>query len=184
MREENAHLRDELAKKGDPPWWAKRNIPPRDERPRQTRAQGYGRTCTATPDAIVEHAAATCPDCGHALTGGWTYSSHELIEFPVQPVRVVRHVRIARRCGACGRTVIPRRDPAAEGAVGRSRFNARFHAVVAYWHTLSRLPLRHIQQGLRLLYQVHVSLGELRAVLDTVPVCCPRRTHHCWPDAG
>jgi transposase len=168
LQEENTRLREELAKKGEPPWWAKRNTPPRAERPRKQRAHGAGRACAATPDVVVEHAAVTCPDCGHPLSGGWTYSAHEILEFPVAPVRVVRHVQVARRCGVCGRVVIPPRDPAAEGAVGRARFNARFHAVVAYWHIQGRLPLRIIQQIVRLLYQVQVSLGELRRMLDTV----------------
>ena len=59
----------------------------------------------------LEHAVEVCPDCGHALTGGWEYSSRESLVFPQETVRVVRHVCVARRCGVCGRTVIGRPDP-------------------------------------------------------------------------
>jgi transposase len=69
-----------------------------------------------------------------------------------------------RRCGVCQRRVVPPRT----GSVGRHRFSARTMSVVAYLHILGRLPLRIIQQVLRLLYRVSVSVGELRCMLDAV----------------
>ena len=156
-------LREELGRKGEPPSWAKPKTPQRAKTPRKKRAHGYGRACMADPE-IVEHAVDVCPDCGHPLTGGWAYSSHEEIDLPLGPVRVVRHVRLMRRCGVCGRRVVPPRM----GSVGQHRFSARFMSVVSYWHILGRLPLRIIQQVLHLLYRVSVSVGELRAMLDAV----------------
>ena len=76
LREEVARLRDELDRKGDPPPWAKPKTPPREKTPRKKRGRGYGRACMADPD-IIEHAVDVCPGCGHPLTGGWAYSSHE-----------------------------------------------------------------------------------------------------------
>lgn len=164
LREEVARLREELDRKGDPPPWAKPKTPPRAKTPRKNRGRGFGRACVADPDEIIEHAVDVCPDCGHPLTGGWVYSSHEEIDLPRGPVRVVRHVRLMRRCGVCGREVAPPRT----GSVGRHRFSARTMSVVTYLHIAGRLPLRIIQQVLRWLYQVTVSVGELRAMLDAV----------------
>jgi transposase len=170
LREENARLRDELAKKGGPPSWAKPKTPPRPPKARKRRGKGFGRACVAEPDAIVEHVVDVCPDCGHALTGGWTYSSHEVIDLPVQPAIVTRHVRLMRQCGVCGRRVAPTRASLQDGSVGRHRFSARVMSLVSYWHHRCRLPLRLIQQTLRALTGglLHVSVGEVRAMLDTV----------------
>jgi len=164
LREEVAQLREELGRKGEPPSWAKPKTPTREKTPRKKRGRGYGRACMADPDEIVEHAVDVCPDCGHHLHGGWKYSSHEEIDLPLGPVRVVRHVRLMRECGVCGRRVAPPRT----GSVGQHHFSARTMSVVAYLHILGRLPLRIIQQTLRLLYQLSVSVGELRKMLDAV----------------
>ena len=164
LREEVAQLREEVGRKGAGPRWAKPKTPTREAKPRKERGRGYGRACVAAPDEIIEHAHDVCPGCGQRLTGGWTYSSHEELDLPLGGVRVVRHVRLMRRCGVCGRRVVPPRT----GSVGRHRFSARTMSVVTYLHILGRLPLRTIQQTLRWLYQLRVSVGELRAMLDAV----------------
>ena len=168
LREENARLREELAKKGDPPSWAKPKTPQPAAKPaRKRRERGYGRACVATPDRTVEHAVDVCPDCGQRLTGGWAYSSHEVIDLPVQPATVTRHVRLMRQCGVCGRRVVPARQKLADGSVGQHRFSARVMSLIAYWHHTCRLPLRHIQRTLQTLTGgLAISLGELRALLD------------------
>ena len=168
LRDENVHLREELAKKGDPPAWAKPKTPKPAEKPaRKSRARGYGRACVATPDRTVEHAVDVCPDCGQRLTGGWEYSSHEVIDLPVQPATVTRHVRLMRQCGVCGRRVVPPRATLNDGTVGQHRFSARVISLIAYWHHVGRLPLRHIQQTLHTLTGgLQISLGELRVLLD------------------
>ncbi|MEI8167282.1 MAG: IS66 family transposase [Chloroflexales bacterium] len=166
-REEIAALRAELGKKGGPPSWVKANASPREHQPRKTRAQGASRPCVADA-ARVEHAVDVCPDCGHALRDGWAYSSRESLIFPREPVRVVRHVCVARWCGVCGHAVVGRPDPVAHGLVGKHRLDARGMSLIACWHTLCRLPLRVIQQLLQQLYACALSVGELRYVLDAV----------------
>ncbi|MDO8704710.1 MAG: IS66 family transposase [Sulfuricaulis sp.] len=168
LKEEIARLQEEMGKKGDPPSWVKRNAPPREEKPRKQRDHGHSRRCAAVPDATQEHAVEFCPDCGNALAGGWEYCTRESIVFPKEPVRIVRHVSIARRCGVCGQTVIGRPDPALHGLVGKHRVDARGMALIACWHTVCRMPLRVIQQLLRQLYRCSLSPGELRYVLDAV----------------
>ena len=170
LRAEVAQLREALAKKGDPPSWAK----PKTSKPatmpdRKRRGKGCGRACVAEPTATVEHAVDVCPDCGQPLTGGWVYSSHEVIDLPLQPATVTRHVRLMRQCGVCGRRVAPARAELDDGSVGQHRFSARVMSLVADWHHRSRLPLRLIQQTLRTLTGgLHIAVGELRALLDTV----------------
>ncbi|MHB9109588.1 MAG: IS66 family transposase [Armatimonadota bacterium] len=118
---------------------------------------------------MVEHAVDVCPGCGYPLQGSWEHSSHEVIDLPVQPVRVVWHVRLARRCGACGQISYPARAAIEDGAVGQHRFSARVMSLVAWWHHLGRVPLHTIQQLVRgLTGGLHVSLGELRRMCDTV----------------
>lgn len=168
LQAENARLQEELGKKGGPPPWVKANTPPCEPKPHKKRAQGASRPCVADPDAVIEHAVDTCPDCGQALTGGWEYSSRETLVFPREPVRVVRHVCVARRCGVCGRMVVGRPDPVAHGLVGKHRVDAYGMSLIAFWHILCRLPLRAIQSLLRRLYACALSLGELRYVLDAV----------------
>jgi transposase len=166
-REEIAALQTELGKKGGPPPWAKANACAREKTPRKKRAKGASRQCVADADR-VEHTVDVCPDCGHALTGGWEYSSRESLVFPRASVRVVRHVCVARRCGVCGQTVIGRPDPVQHGLVGKARIDAQGMSLITYWHTVCRMPLRLIQQLLRHLYSCVLSLGDLRYVLDTV----------------
>jgi transposase len=167
LEAENAALRAELGTKGGPPPWAKANAPPREKTPRKQRAHGASRQC-ATEAEQREHTVEVCPDCGHTLTGGWEYSSRESLVFPREPVRVVRHICVARRCGVCGRTVIGRPDPVQHGLVGKARVDARGMSLIAYWHTVCRMPLRLIQQLLHRLYACALSLGDLRYVLDAV----------------
>lgn len=136
---------------------------------RKRRGAGFGRACVALPDVTVEHAVDVCPDCGQALTGGWAYSSHELIDVPAQPAIITRHIRLMRQCGVCGRRVVPARATLQDGSVGQHRFSARVMSLVTYWHHRCRLPLRLIQHTLQTLTGgLRVSIGELRKLLDAV----------------
>ncbi len=170
LREENARLRDELAKKGDPPSWAKANTPkPELKKERKRRGKGYGRACLVEPTQVVQHAVDICPDCGQRLSGGWVYSSHEVIDLPVQIATVTRHERLMRQCGVCGKKVVPERARLDDGSVGQHHFSARTMSLVAFWHHRCRLPLRLIQQVLGTLTGgLHISVGELRKLLDAV----------------
>ena len=167
LKEENARLREELGKKGSPPPWVKANTPAREKQARKKRAHGHSRQCASDPD-IIKHAVSICPGCGHALSGGWEYSSRESLVFPRAPVRVVRHVCMAQRCGACGQLVIGRPDPVAHGLVGQHRVDARGMSLIAYWHIVCRMPLRIIQQLLKCCYNCALSLGSLRYLLNDV----------------
>jgi hypothetical protein len=69
LHEENACLRDEVARKGNPPSWAKpKTSKPTTKSVCKRRGQGYDCTCVAASDRTVEHAADVCTDCGQQLT--------------------------------------------------------------------------------------------------------------------
>ena len=165
---ENARLREELEKKGGPPSWAKANTPTREKQPRKKRAKGASRKCVADADQTIEHAVDVCPKCGQTLTGGWEESTRETLVFPTEPVRVVRHRCMARRCGVCGTVVVGHPDPVAHGLVGQHRVDARGMSLIAYWHLVCRIPLRIIQQLLQRMCSCTLSLGALRYLLDDV----------------
>ena len=168
LREEIARLQQEVAKKGDPPSWAKSNTPAAESHPRKKRAHNHARRCESEPDVTLEHAEETCPECGQRLTGGWEAWSRETLLFPAHLVQVVRHVSIARRCGVCGAVVTGHPDPVEHKLVGQHRVDARGMSLIAYLHIVCRLPLRVLQQLLKLQLAVCLSLGGLRYILDDI----------------
>jgi len=168
LKEENARLREELGKKGGPPPWVKANTPPREKQPRKKRDHGHSRKCVAVPDAVIEHAVDSCPRCGQALTGGWEESTRETWVFPREPVQVVRHICMARRCGVCGKVVVGKPDPLEHGLVGKHRVDAYGMSLISYLHIVCRMPLRIIKQLLKCCYGCTLSLGSLRYLLDSV----------------
>ena len=168
LREEIARLQQEVAKKGDPPSWAKSNTPATETHPRKKRAHNHARRGEAEPDVTQEHAEETCPSCGQPLSGGWEAGSRETLLFPAHMVQVVRHVSITRRCGVCGAVVTGHPDPVEHKLVGQHRVDARGMSLIAYLHIVCRLPLRVLQQLLKLQLAVHLSLGGLRYLLDDI----------------
>jgi len=168
LREEIARLQQEIAKKGDPPSWAKANKPATESHPRKKRAHNHARRCEAEPDVTLEHAEETCPSCGQPLSGGWEGGSRETLVFPAHLVEVVRHVSITRRCGVCGAVVTGHPDPVEHKLVGQHKVDARGMSLIAYLHIVCRLPLRVLQQLLKLQLAVCLSLGGLRYILEDI----------------
>jgi hypothetical protein len=80
--------------------------PPRPPKVRRKRAHGYGRP-RLPPTDTVQHAYATCPDCGTHLVGGWVQATREVIEVPVVPAQVIEHQYIARTCPLCRKRQVP-----------------------------------------------------------------------------
>lgn len=122
------------------------------------------------PTEVVEHAVDVCPDCGRKLSGGWVHSRRQVIEIPDAPVRVIEHVLMARRCGACGKRYIPKLDLSGE-VVGRSRLGIRLMSLIADMATDCRMPHRSIQRMLGTLYGLRISVGEISHVLHRVAEC-------------
>jgi len=129
---------------------------------RKKRSHGFGRT-RMTPTEHVDHAVDTCPDCGTHLCGGWVQRTREVLEIPVLPVRVIEHRFIARECPACGKRCVPKAD--LDDVVGQQRVGINLTSLIVTLREEGRLPFEQIQWYLKTLHQLHLSVGELVAVV-------------------
>lgn len=134
--------------------------------PRKRRDRGYARV-RMTPTRTASHAAATCPDCGTRLAGGWVTRHREVIELPDAPVTVTDHQIVARSCPTCQRLVLPP-DPLAGVVVGKQRFGVRLVSLLATLREAQRVPVQQIQRLLASLYDLHLSVGSITAASDRV----------------
>ena len=152
----------------DPPSWVKANRPkPSTPRPkRRPRGTAFVRR-REPPTAVVAHAADRCPDCETELTGGWERWRRQVIDLPLAPVTVTDHVVLARRCPHCHRTVTPALD-LSEQVLGQQRVSLRLLAFIAMLREQVRLSLGVIQRYLATVHGLHLSQGELVAMLQTV----------------
>lgn len=152
----------------DPPAWAKanRSKPPQARPARKKREQNFARRLE-TPTETVTHAVEACPGCGAGLHGGRVRFRRQVIDLPVAPVRVIEHVVMTRRCQQCGREAMADLDLSAD-VLGQHRVSLRVMGVIALLREQLRLPIRLIQQYLQTLHGLHLSRGELVAILQTV----------------
>lgn len=137
-----------------------------ERKERKKRTQSFARK-RDTPTETVEHAVDHCPDCGRRLSGGWVHSRRQVIEIPETPIRVIEHLVIARRCGVCGKRIVPKLDLSGQ-VVGKSRFGVKLMGHIADMATSCRMPHRTIQRILNGWYGLRISLGEISEVLHRV----------------
>ena len=142
----------------------KPKLPPKE---RKKRVRGFGRP-RLTPTEIVQHAVETCPACGTGLVGGWVQRTREVIEIPVVAVRVIAHQYLARECPLCGKRHVP--PVVLDGVVlgKRHRLGIELVSQIVTLREEARLPFATIQWYLATVYQVHLSQGELVAVVQAV----------------
>lgn len=133
---------------------------------RKKRSQSFSRK-RDVPTETVEHTVERCPDCGRKLSGGWTHSRRQVIEIPETPIRVIEHLVIARRCGVCGKRIIPKLDLSGQ-VVGKSRLGVKLMSHIADMATNCRMAHRTIQRILNGWYGLKISLGEISEVLHRV----------------
>jgi hypothetical protein len=153
---------------GDPPSFVKANVPnPREKSPRKQRSQPAFRPLDK-PTSFVQHAPECCPDCGRTLSGGWVHRTRQSIEIPPCPVQITEHQIAARWCGVCRKRVLPSASALSTTVLGRHRVGLNLMSWIGTLHILARVPLRTIQKLLRLLFGLHLGLGELTEVLHTL----------------
>lgn len=130
---------------------------------RKRRPHGFARR-RMTPTERVAHALEHCPDCGTRLQGGWVQRIREVLEVPATPLRVVEHRFLARTCPLCGKRWVA---SAALGGVvvGRQRLGVGLVSLIVTLREGGRLPIRTIQWWLDTVYQLHLSVGGIVAVL-------------------
>lgn len=170
LRAENEELRSRLGG-GTPdakvtPDWVKPNRAERRKKERKNRGKWFGRR-RETPTEVVEHALDTCPDCGRKLSGGTEHHSRQVVDIPVMPASISEHRVIARYCGVCGKTYMPKLDLSGQ-VIGKHRMGIRLMSLVSYLHIDCRMPVKVIQGYLRSLYGLHLAVGEITKILHKV----------------
>lgn len=171
LEQENAELRSRLGGDGgaSAPEWVRPNRKQRRDAERQARkkrTQSFSRK-RLVPTDIVYHALDTCPNCARKLSGGWEHDRRQVVDLPDARVRVTDNVRIARRCGVCGKRWIPKLELSGQ-VVDKCSFGVGMMSVIAAMSSVCRMPYRTIQKMLGLLYGVKISVGEVVGVLHKV----------------
>lgn len=133
--------------------------PSQPQKARKPRQHGFARV-RSTPTQIVTHGSDACPDCGTHLEGGSVKRRREVIELPVQPVQVVEHVFIERRCPVCDKQVAPQ-DALTGVVVGKQRLGIGLVSLITVLREEGRLPDRTIQWYLRTFHKLKLSLGAI-----------------------
>ena len=156
----------EEGKERKPPSWVKANRPDRPRKERQKRTHGFARR-REEPTHRVEHATASCPDCGTLLLGGRVRRRRQIITIPQVRARVTEHVVLERTCRKCGQRWSPELDWSAL-AVGRQRVGISVQQEVCVLREECRLPYGVIQRYLKWRYRLGLSVGELVALVRGV----------------
>jgi len=151
-----------------PPSWVKANRPAGPKKERKKRAQGYARR-REEPTHRVEHAMAHCPDCQAPLLRGRVRGRRQVITLPRIRVRVTEHVVLERTCPKCQKRWTPKPDWGAL-TVGRQRVGISVQSEVSVLREECRLPFGVIQRYLKGRYGLHLSVGELVALVQGVAV--------------
>jgi len=144
------------------------NKPPAAQRPprkesRKKRSHGFARVRLAPTQRVV-HAVEVCPDCGTHLAGGWVQRTREVIDVPVVPIQVTEHVFVARICPLCERRRVPK--VALQGVVvGHQRLGINLVSLIVTLREEGRLPIRTIQWYLKIVHQLHLSVGGIVLVI-------------------
>ena len=153
----------EGGKERKPPSWVKANRPDLPRKERRQRAHGFGRRREEATHR-VEHATASCPDCGTLLLGGRVRGSRQVISIPRVRARVTEHVVLERTCRKCGQRWSPEPDWGAL-VVGRQRMGISVQQEVCVLREECRLPYGVIQRYLKWRCGLWLSVGELVALV-------------------
>ena len=142
----------------------KKERKPRAERePQHNHAR---RREEVSPDQIVEHRLANCPDCSMSLHHYKLSHRHQVIEIaPPPPALVTEHWVYRGYCYRCQRWHTAQIELAG-AVVGQARFGPRLSAWIGWLRTSLRLPIRHIQRYLGLRHNLHISVGGIDQLLD------------------
>ena len=112
---------------------------------------------------------ATCPHCQVPLLGGRVCGRRQVITLPRLRVRVTEHVVLERTCPQCQKRWAPKPDWGSL-TVGRQRVGISVQSEVSVLREECRLPFGVIQRYLKGRYGLHLSVGELVALVRGVAV--------------
>lgn len=162
----------ELEKQKTPPGFVKVNGKKpavEEKKPREKREAQYNRARPrSVPTQMEEHRILICPDCQLRLGGISLARVREVIDVPALPgVQITEHRIYKGWCSGCQRWHEAPVDFSHQ-VLGQGRIGVRLASIIAYLRTLMRLPLRQIQEVLRDLHGLQVSLGELVELLHRI----------------
>ena len=163
LRRENERLGGEGGKK-KPPSWAKANRPQGEKREPKKREKGYGRRRDKVTHQ-VKHAYAECPECGTPLKGGRERSRRTVITLPRIRVQVTEHIMVERKCPKCQKAFTPKAEME-QVAVGQQRVGISVQSEVVMLREGCRMPFGVIQRYLEQHCELHLSVGELVALVQ------------------
>jgi transposase len=157
------------AKKTPPPAFVKANRPARPAKERAKRASEHNHARRReVPTRTVEQAIIHCPDCGGALGGVHVGRVRQVVELaPPPPVEITEYQVQRGWCSACEQWREARLDLRGQ-VLGQGRLGVGIAALVAHLRTVLRLPVRAIQILLADVHGLHLSVGELVALLHRV----------------
>lgn len=163
LRRENERLGGDGGKK-DPPSWAKANQPQSEKKGRKKRSKGFARRRDKVTHR-VKHAYAECPECGTPLSGGRERSRRQVITLPRIRVQVTEHIMVERKCPQCEKAFTPKAELEAVAA-GQQRVGISVQSEVAMLREGCRMPFEVIQRYLEQRCGLHLSVGELVALIQ------------------
>jgi transposase len=182
LRRENARLTSALAEalerieklergQKQTPEFVKPNRPKSagEKRPRKKRAAEHNTSRKRMPPTRRDrHALEQCPECRYELHGESVDYTREVIELPPpQAVEVIEHQVVKRWCPCCKAWRSPQLDLTGQ-VFGHGRIGVRIAALLVYLRTKLRLPIRQIQEYLRTLHSLELSIGEIVELTHTV----------------
>ena len=101
------------------------------------------------------------------MTGGWVHRTREVIEIPLAPAEVIEQVFVARMCALCRKRRLPQ-DSLKGVAAGRQRLGINLVSLIVTLREEGRLPIRSIQQYLRTVHQLKLSVGAIVEAIHRV----------------
>lgn len=152
------------------PTWVKPNRKERREAERKKRKESFVRRRETPTQPPVEHRLSHCPDCGRPLPEGTVKRVRQVIEIPTPAVEIIEHRFYSHRCGYCGKTFVAKAD-LSDQVVGKHRVGINLMSLIAYLSTTGRMTKRTIQRFMKVLYGLHLGLGEISEILHTVAGC-------------
>lgn len=167
-----AELEAELkGRRPDQPSFVKANRPKQDTTPspRKKRAPQHNASRRReAPTRIERHALERCPECSYPLTGESLDYARQVIELPLpQPVDVIEHQVIKRKCPHCEQWRAPHLDLSGT-VIGQGRIGVRIAGLIAYLRMTLRMTIAAIQTYLHGVHGLQLSTGEIVELLHDV----------------
>ena len=139
--------------------------PMRERRKRETNTPRAKEPATRE----VRHVPTVCPDCGRPLTGKATeLRRRQVLDLALTRYEAVDHVICSCHCGYCDQRVVA--QPTAEeiGALPHGRLSLGLMAYITNLSIGHRLPVDQIVCFLERVHGLHLSAGEIIAILHRV----------------